>query len=224
MDQRPGAPTKGGDNQEIASILGAPRQRRILSLLLGRSQPITVRELGFQLAAYEVGIQSSDVTEVDLQSVLIDLEHRCLPQLEAVGWIERDQEQVIAVEPFSVETTLSLPDFQTPDDPDWEVVSVLLARPVRQEIVSFLAAHDDRVTVDELADVLRSRTRIFGSTDSSEEQQLLVRLHHIDLPKLADIDLVVYDSEENTVARTRRAVAVVRRIGLDTAADNSAFE
>lgn len=76
----------GGDDYPGRwSILADPRQRRILSILLKKSHPMTERDLSVQLMAEEMGTVPSDVTEDDHRPVQVDLYHRCLPKLEAGG-------------------------------------------------------------------------------------------------------------------------------------------
>jgi len=219
MNRQPSAPGPDGGGRELASVLGDLRQRWVLSILLDRSRPISVTELGRQLVASEDGVLPSDLSESDIQSVVVDLEHRCLPRLEAMGLIERGHEGVVAVQPLPVETALSLPAFDEPEDPDWKPVSVLVARPIRQDVVSLLAGQDQRLTVDDLATELQIQTQHDQAAYPRNIQQLQTRFHHVTLPKLAAVDLVAYDPANHTTGRTERTVAIARRTGLDTTAD-----
>ncbi|PSP95860.1 hypothetical protein BRC91_00760 [Halobacteriales archaeon QS_4_62_28] len=216
MSRQPETPTRGGDDCVKSSILGDLRQRRILSILADQSTPTPVRELGVRLAARETGIAPSEIPESEYQSVRTDLEHRCLLKLESVGWLERYPEGIVATEPFPTETAkLSLPDVRDPEAIHWDQISVLLGCPRRQEVVSLLADQQHRITVNELAGELRNRNHSSRTTYSQADKGSLVTLHHVDLPKLAAVELLSYDAEEKTITRTPRLVSVVNLVGLD---------
>ncbi|MFB6301542.1 MAG: hypothetical protein ABEH78_01575 [Haloferacaceae archaeon] len=208
MDGTP-EPPLGGDEAplEESSILGDPRQRRTLSILLDRSEPITVHELGVRIAAREADVAPSDATEADSQSIRKDLYHRCLPKLQAVGWIERRSGGIIADEPLHLENgTLSLPDLREPEHPAWEAISVLLARPYRQDLASIIAERCPRIALEELTTELLTRGRVRWTRS---EDALSSRLHHVDLPKLAEVGVVEYDAGDNVVACTSRLTSLV---------------
>jgi hypothetical protein len=205
-----------GDGDDIAwsSIIGDRRQRRILSLLLDRDHPMTERELGVRLATLEDGVEPSDVTESTLDSIRIDLHHRCLPQQTAVGWIERRPDGVVIDERPSFESAkLSPPDLRAPEDPTWDAVSVLLARPYRQDIASLLVDRHRDTALTELTTELRGRR---PPTHPDDDRALRVSLHHVDLPTLADAELVAYDPAERTVTPAPRLTAFADRVALDS--------
>lgn len=210
-----------------SAILANPRQRRILSVLLDQPGPLTERDLAVQLAARETGKSPPDVTEEDRQQIRNDLHHRCIPKLEAAGWIERLPEGIVATERLSIESMgLSLPDLQGPDDlrgsdrPSWEALAVLLARPRRRDIVSIIADQQQPLTLKELYTHMMNSGRTSRALDRGEEPRgeedrgeeeptLLVTLHHVDLPKLQEVGLIEYDSDEKTVARKRSLGALL---------------
>lgn len=197
-----------------SSILGAPRQRRILSILRERSRPTTVDELHARLASDE-GEASADATEMDPRALRTDLEHRCLPKLVAAGWIERRPAGYVVADPLPLEPDrLSLPDLRDPAHPSWDAAAVLLARPRRQDVLSVVADRSDRLTVSELAATLRDRER--SSTTDERDPTLRTRLHHVDLPVLDDVGLVEYDPDERTVAPAPRLPTCLDRLALDT--------
>ncbi|WP_436927609.1 DUF7344 domain-containing protein [Halosimplex amylolyticum] len=222
MNRQPGAPASGGGGRELATVLGDLRQRRIISILLDRPRPISVRELGIHLSAYDDGVQPSNLSDSAVQSAVTDLEHRCLPRLEAVGMIERDQTGVVAAEPLPIETTLSLPPLHDPEDPDWEPISVLIGRPVRQAVISILSGKDQRLTVDGLTTELRTQSLSDRVASLDDAQYIQTRLHHVALPKLATVDLLTYNPAEQTVARTDRTMHIACQTGLDRTADDVA--
>jgi len=176
-----------------------------------------VHELAVQLAARVEGIEPSAVTETDYRPVRMDLRHRCLPQLVSIGWVERRATGVVAVDDsLSFETErLSPPNLHDPDHPFWDVVSVLLARPYRQDLTSILADRSQHVALESLATELLALGRT-TSPDVSDDGSLSTALHHIDLPKLASAGVVEYDRTERTAARTDRLLQFADWSNLDT--------
>jgi hypothetical protein len=213
MDIEPQRHPGGGDDLERSSILCDRRQRRILATLLDHPRPMTVRELSVYLVARAEGVDPSTVTESECQSVQMDLRHRCLPKLHVVGWIEQRGDGVTASESPAVETAaLSFPELRDPDDPFWDVVGVLLARPYRQDLVSILANRDQPASVTELATELLAQARAPVPDDG---QRLAIALHHLDLPKLASTGVVEYDPDDRTAVRTSRLLQFVDWVDLD---------
>jgi hypothetical protein len=190
-----------------SSILGAPRQRRILSILWDRDRPTTVDALRVRL--------DSDAADADRRELRADLHHRCLPKLEAAGWIERRPRGYVLADPLPLETErLSLPDLGDPDHPSWDAASVLLARPRRQDVLSVVAGRSGRLTVSELAAELRDRER--SPVGDGRDRSLPTELHHVDLPVLDDVGLVEYDPDGRTVAPAPRLPTCIDRLDLDT--------
>jgi len=213
MDIEPQRQPGGGDDLERSSVLGDRRQRRVLAILLDQPRPMAVDELSVHLVARTNGVDPSAVTEAERESVQMDLRHRCLPKLHAVGWVEQCAEGVTAEDSPSIETpALSLPDLRDPDDPFWDVVSVLLARPYRQDLASILADRNERVSVTELSTELLAQAR---ATVPDDGRRLAIALHHIDLPKLASVGVVEYDPDDRTAVRTSRLLQFVDWVDLD---------
>lgn len=205
------------DHLEQSSILAEPRQRRVLSILLERSHPMTERDLSVQVTARETGTDPADISEDAHQSVHVDLHHQCLPKLESGGWIERDHAGITAAEPLSVgDEDSSPPTLQDPDHSSWAAVGALLARPQRQDLVSIVAGRRDQLTLAELATALTERSYAsWPAEQCDDEPTLLSTLHHVDLPKLAEVGLIAYDPDEKTITGTRTLEALVNRTDLD---------
>jgi len=182
----------------LASVLADPRKRRLLSILYEESSPMTVRDLAVRLAAREENATASEVTEDDVHRQLVDLIHRHLPKLDRGGWIERHPEGVVALgEPLF--RGAKLPRYPVAgSDIQWEALAALLERPRRQRVVSVIADRDRPLSLDELAEEMADR----GSITQSEGEASLdpaATLHHIDLPKLAEEEIIEYDSGEKTI-------------------------
>lgn len=205
-------PPPDRDRTVVASILGAPRQRRILSILHDRSRPTAVDELAARLAVHGTDATPSDVSEATLETRRVDLRHRCLPKLESAGCIDRRPDGYLPVDPLPLETDrLSLPDLQEPEHPSWEVASVLLARPYRPVILSAVDDRSRPLSVTDLVATLQNR----GATRIDDSRTLSISLHHVDLPKLDDLGVIVYDSADRTVAPVPRLSRCVERLDLD---------
>jgi hypothetical protein len=216
MKRPRGKPTSSDPHRELATVLGDLRQRRLFSILLVRSRPISCRELATRLVAYDDSVQRSELSEAEIRRTMTDLEHRCLAELDTLGLIERTGTGIVAADPLSIETTLSLPSLRDPENSAWEPISVLLGSPVRQAVVSVFAGHEESLTVRDLTTELCTQPQFDQGTASVDAQQLQLRLHHLSLPKLATVDLVTYDPSAQTVARTKRTVDIARQTGLDT--------
>jgi hypothetical protein len=206
MNEEPQPLPGGRDRHERSSILADRRQRRVLSVLASAPEPVTVSELCYRLAAMDRG--GAETAGSTLESIRTDLHHRCLPSLEAAGWIERRPDGVRLDEPlFDGSLPFSLPALRKPDDPIWELVSALLARPYRTRLLATLAEHDGYLTVEELAAELQGR--------GDDGRTLRLALHHVDLPKLAAVGPVEYDRDGRAAAPTDRLSASLDRLGLD---------
>jgi DNA-binding transcriptional ArsR family regulator len=196
------------DGVRPSSVLVDPRQRRILSLLLDASGPVTVDELAARLTATE--------EEMPDRQLQIDLHHRCLPRLEEIGWIEWDGSKGVTVEslPFGTEAT-SLPPLDALDDQSWTAIGVLLGCPRRRELLSTIVEQRHQLTIDELTTALTARNHTVW--DEYEEATIHVMLYHIDLPKLADVGLIEYNPDEQWITRTRLLMRLADRINFDRA-------
>jgi hypothetical protein len=208
----------GTGRLEDGSVLDDLRRRRVLSLLWDRSRPIPIRTLAERVAARETDVRPSAVTDAKRRSVRLDLRHRCLPRLEAAGWIEREADAVALDGPPSSERVaegLSLPSLHAPEDPTWEPLGVLLSRPRRLDLLSIVASRPDDRPLTALVDDLQTRDDRHPGWPSTD-RELTVLLHHVDLPKVAAADLVTYDADARTIAGTPGLATFVERTGLNT--------
>lgn len=194
-----------------ASILGDPRQRRILAILRDRSRPTAVDELRARLGEDEDGSSPAEGSS----RLRTDLEHRCLPKLVAAGWIERRSEGYVVDDPLPLATErFSLPDITNPEHPSWDAASVLLTRPRRQDVLSVVAGRPGHLTVSDLVTELRRRAPPRRVDDRN--RTLRTTLHHVDLPVLSDVGLVEYDPDGSTVAPGSRLPRCIDRLDFDT--------
>ncbi|MEF8820670.1 MAG: hypothetical protein V5A52_00185 [Halovenus sp.] len=189
-----------------SSVVADPRQRQILSLLQDASGPVGIDELARRLAATE-----DETTERRLQ---IDLYHRCLPKLEEIGWIEWDSSKGVTVGslPFGHGTS-PLPALEELDDQSWRAIGALLRCPRRRALLSTIVEKHHQLTVDELtAELEKSSHTMWREYD---ETTIHVLLHHVDLPRLADVGLIEYDTDEKWLTRTRQLMTLAEQIDFD---------
>jgi hypothetical protein len=169
-----------------------------------------------RLADREAGDPSSPDAGPERRSIRTDLRHRCLPKLEAAGWIERGPEGISATDPPPTGLAvagLTLPDIRAPDHPCWDAVGVVLSRPRRLDPVRIVADRRDRLTLAELVEALRERDDGHGFWPTTYEETRTV-LHHVDLPTLSDVALLAYDATDRTVAEGPRLATFVERTDL----------
>lgn len=184
------------------SVLDDPRQRQILAAVQTHGT-MSVEELAAHLATEHEGTAS----EPEIQ---LDLYHRCLPKLEAVGWIEREGETVETAGdcPFGDESPL--PDLSDTDDQFWRAVDAVVARPRRREWLSVLVEQNGKTTLGSLVTMLADRAGV-----DCDERTAKALLHHVDLPTLTDVGLVSYDPERKVVAPTSLLVLLADRLDID---------
>jgi hypothetical protein len=77
-----------------------------------------------------------------------------------------------------------------------DVLAALAAEARRDTLRYFLETTERTATLDELASYVAGR--VGGLSDDAREDTRL-HLHHVHLPKLADVDLVDYDTQSSTV-------------------------
>ncbi|MFC7020555.1 MULTISPECIES: DUF7344 domain-containing protein [Haloarcula] len=192
----------------ISDILSDMRHRRILSLVANEPGSMTESDLAIQLAALEEQRPPGRVTDDERERRRIDLYHCHLPKLESAELVVRTADGVRLVPRFPVDLEalgVSLPSPDRPEDPQWDVVAVFVARPYRREIVELVADRTEPTSLEELSEqlVAEGAHGAVGSPDT-----LRLRLHHVDLPKLDAVDVLSYDARENQV-RTGRALTAV---------------
>lgn len=186
-----------------STIFTDPRQRQAFYLLSDSPEPMTERDLAVQIAEQETAKSPSSLTTGDLEGIRGDLRHRCLPKLEAIGWIKRQPVGIVPTEAIAVaRQNVALPWNAAHPESIWEALGALVARPRRQVIASALAGQSQPMTIRALHEAIRP---IFESTDRvatrSGEHPLMGILHHVDLPKLETVGLVEYDRAAKTVRK-----------------------
>lgn len=203
-------PGEGADSYDAASILGNGRARRILSVLLEHSRPVPTRELSVQVAAREAAVRPAEISETTRDSIRTALVHRYLPKLQEVGWVDQHPAGLTAtVTALTPTDGLSVPSLHEPDHPHWDPVSALLSRPYRIVLVALLADRQAPLSLPQLASHLREHQHLSWVSPLPDEQQLRTRLYHADVPKLANVDLVTFDTAAQTATHTALASDII---------------
>lgn len=202
-------PLRGGeDGADRSSVLTDPRQRQILATLAERSHPMTVRDLAVHLAAQAADTTPAAVTDEQCRRVRIDLHHRCLPKLNAAGWINRRPDGVVATGSPPVDDAM----FRELREYDCEIVRALYTRPRRRDVLSVVDSADGSLTVRELATELADCDQSQWRTERyQDERTLREMLHHVDLPKLSELGLLSYDAAAKTTTQTRNRTEMAGR-------------
>lgn len=141
---------------------------------------------------------ASEATEADaVDSIRIRLHHVDLPKLADAGLLEWDRE-ARAVSPSDH------PVYDGSDADEDEAVAPrksndpALAADRRREILDTIAAESGPITRETLARNVATRDAD-GDPSESRIENVLVQLHHCQLPKLADAGLIEYDRGDGTI-------------------------
>ncbi|WP_436934522.1 DUF7344 domain-containing protein [Halovenus marina] len=202
-----------GTPLDQSSVLADPRKRQIIALLLDLSRPIPVRDLAVELAGQEAEPEPSDLSDAAIRSVQIDLMHRCVPKLDATGWVGLTPDGIVAAEPPPIRDVKSLrTDLRNRDQTFWQAIGTVVAVPRRSKLAALIARQTATSTIDDLEAKLRSDPEFWEPSKSSTS--LRQTLHHVDLPQLAEAGLITYDADRHTVTRRRRLSSVVDWLGL----------
>lgn len=172
-----------GNTDDITAILEhfVGERGQVLETILDRSTPVTVEELASQVS--ELG--GPDVARADLV-------HTHLPALTEAGLLSWDRDR----------GTVTTTDHPALDDS--RLGRVLSAD---DDILECLADERRRTALATLHDYggrtfrwTLARDVAAQGADRDDVETVLVALHHVHLPKLADAGLVEYDQEAGTVA------------------------
>lgn len=187
---------------DLLPVLSDARERRVLSLLLNRSGSIVVRDIAVDLAARAADTSPSTVPNSTVRDVMIDLHHRCLPMLEAEGLIDCSPTGTVEVgERLRDAQDAPVWEGDRPRLPSWEELAVLFESPRRWRAALVLSRRRQPVTLDALAAELRAEWESAATAGGGEDDHpLRVKLHHVDLPKLAEEGLIDYDDDDRTIA------------------------
>lgn len=99
-------------------------------------------------------------------------------------------------------TEQSIPDIAFSQDGDTDALFDVLSNPRRRFVLACLTNHSKPMAVADVADEL-TRWECDTSRGQLPEDEVLSRytaLHHVHVPKMADIGLIKYNQDKKTVA------------------------
>ncbi|MFD1562576.1 hypothetical protein ACFR99_03250 [Haloarchaeobius amylolyticus] len=93
----------------------------------------------------------------------------------------------------------------------------ILSNRRRRCVLQCLLPYDNPLALADLADEVAALENGTGTTDVSkaDAKDIYVSLYHVDIPKLADADIVEYDQGQNTVTLTQNAVELRPLLEVD---------
>ncbi|MDG5777256.1 hypothetical protein VB773_08925 [Haloarculaceae archaeon H-GB2-1] len=179
---------------ELFALCKNPYRRALLERLDERAEPTTVGEVA---RAIDSRMASTGQETTGSASIESTLRHVHLPQVAAAELVSWDGDSVRLTDAGRRAANQLRQLVETrPDGYSWEALFDALADPVRQSVLETLVAERTPISQTALATAVDSDAR---SGADSDPERLLVRLHHVHLPKLEAADLVSYDRDERTV-------------------------
>lgn len=182
------------DRRQLSAALADQRSRHLLSCL--QDGPATVRDLAVALAATELDCARSALTLSDRRQYRRQLDQRYLPRLTDAGLVDRSADGFVRYVPGTLAGfDVRFPSLAEPADPAWAAAAAVLGRPYRYSLVAALA-EQNAVSLSRLTDRLATTDGV-----TATPRELAITCHHVDLPKLAAVDLLTYDADARTVTR-----------------------
>lgn len=191
------------EERGLYGALADVRRRTVLTVLRERDTPIAESQLARVLAAREASDTPAAITTADHERVQLSLHHVHLPHLEAVGLVERTDDDHLDCTQHSFWNTSPVRTVLTRDDIAPDVMTVtfdVLADERRRAILTLLKVKQE-LSMGEIATAL-AEIRLSGQ----ELPSLAIELLHHHLPKLADAGVVDVDWSESCVRYTGNSV------------------
>ncbi len=191
----------GGERSSVtgptASALADPWRRVVLATLLEAAGPLDLDRLTREI---QTRFEVADEDRLPHESVSAALHHTHLPALEAAGLVDRPAPDRVelADHPVLAGDTVTPETLQDHDRP-WDALADVATHPRRLHVVACLA---DRSSwrLEGLAAAVRSRMPT-THLDDVPGNDIAALLHHVDLPRLADVGVLSYDVEARRVER-----------------------
>lgn len=188
-----------GDRRLLSSILADERSRRLLHCL--QDGPLTVRDLAVDLAAADLNRARAAISDGERQRYRGLLQHSYLPRLTDAGLLSHSADGLVSPAPAPLDRfRVQFPGLDDPDHPSWPAAAAVVCRRHRYPLLAMVAEAGDALPVTRLAERL---------AETDDPRSLAVALHHVDLPKLASLGLLSYDTAAKTVTSTAATETVL---------------
>lgn len=191
----------------LFDCLASSHRRRLLGILDEQApNSVTRRELATGLVRSDHSDPEERASDMDVQQAISMLHHTHLPQLEAAGLIERGTDRktvTITTHPAFEDNGIGAvlhPDAETSSD-SLDGLFEALADARSRTILDVLSHQLTPIHTDTLARELGAKEQDIAESEVPADQveQRLVSLTHVHLPHLADVGLIEYDPDTQTV-------------------------
>lgn len=181
----------------VARALRSPLRRIALAVVLERSAPVHVADLGAAVLAESPGREE----QPGRGGLRRSLHGRHLPLLAGAGLVDRSENGDL-VRPGD-HPLLSRGAFEPArlrEDPTpWDAMAAVFGRPRRRIGIRTLTRLDAPIELHLLARSLAAELVGDLGPDAAILDDVATRLHHVDLPLLANAEVVEYDARTRTV-------------------------
>lgn len=191
------APSAVLSPRRLARGLRHPVRRTTLAIVLGRDRPVGQEALTEALRREHERAASGE--GLDGLSVRVALTHRHLPILQDCDLVATRASGVVPGD----HPLLSSGDLDEATlrraDVDWQALGAVFGQPRRQVAVRVLGDADLPLSLVTLARAVAAEQAGDFAPAAPIVEYLQVRLHHVDLPMLADAGVVSYDADDRRV-------------------------
>lgn len=173
-----------------------PERRAVLRSLADEGQ-LPMEDLAAAVTTRLADGAARPTDEPSREAVTTSLYHTHLYPLAEAGLIEHDGDSTVALSP-SVDPEL-VTELTRAGEGEWASLKVLLSEERRQRVVATLSSSDGSMSLTRLAETVAA---IEGPTSEGPRatiESVRVALHHVDLPKLADVGVVTHDVDDDSV-------------------------
>lgn len=193
---------------DVCTALSDRYRRYALAHLHERDQPASTEELATQVAAIDLDKPLREVTEDERRQMVAELHHVHLPKLEDLGLVQLKGEDRVVMADAPAGMWPNLWDLIEGTDQEREEelnrIFEALSDSTRRSMLAVLeerGEESDRLSAEEVARAVIERDHADDPEpgDAPDIDRFLMSLHHQHLPKLAEADIITYDSDELTL-------------------------
>lgn len=175
--------------------LTEPRRRDIIAAIDDTAIPMTEAEL-----ARSIADANESATASDPDRIQATLRHSHLPKLADLDLVKWDRAAAtVAPGDHPIRKDPRFRKLLTATDERWTATTTVHSNAGRRATAAVLLGATGPTTRSDLAETLADSE---AETLSESPEEVAVTLHHFHLPKLAEVGLIEYDSDEGTVRPT----------------------